>query len=160
MAHPNEQRLRELYNAFSHGEIDKVLGYCSDDIVFHVPGRSKLAGTYTKAEFAPRLISRVMELSAGTFRESVDDAVANDHHGVVLATATLQRGDTPHEFGRRLAREFPEASGPAKELAAGFAVAAYAPPNLARRSRDHVLEVWEALRPLLLDRVRQRLRPA
>jgi len=98
MARPNEQRLRELYNAFSHGEIDKVLGYCSDDIVFHVPGRSKLAGTYTKAEFAPRLISRVMELSAGTFRESVDDAVANDHHGVVLATATLQRGDTPHEF--------------------------------------------------------------
>jgi len=77
-----------------------------------------------------------------------------------LAGVRKQPGDTPHEFGRRLAREFPEAAGPARELAAGFAVAAYAPPPVARRSRDHVLEVWEALRPLLLQRVRQRLRPA
>jgi len=98
VAHSNEQRLRDLYDAFSRGAMDAVLGYCSDDIEFLVPGHSKLAGSYTKAEFVPRLISRVMELSKGTFREAVDDVVANHRHGVVLATHTLDRDGKPREY--------------------------------------------------------------
>jgi len=98
LAHPNEQRLRDLYDAFSRGAMDAVLGYCSDDIVFHVPGRSQIAGSYTKAEFVPCLIARVMELSKGTFREAVDDVIANDRHGVVLATHTLDRDGKPCQY--------------------------------------------------------------
>ncbi len=69
-------------------------------------------------------------------------------------------GETPHEFGTRLAREIPEAATPARELAERFAIAAYAPRDLAMASRAGVLASWDELRPLLLRRLRGRLRLA
>jgi hypothetical protein len=69
-------------------------------------------------------------------------------------------GETPHEFGARLGREIPEAARPARDLAARFAVAAYAPREVAMGSRAGVLQSWSELRPLLLRRLRGRLRLA
>jgi hypothetical protein len=77
-----------------------------------------------------------------------------------LAGVRSKAGETPHEFGARLAREIPEAAKPARELAERFAVAAYAPRDLAAGSRTGVLAAWDELRPLLLRRVRGRLRLA
>jgi hypothetical protein len=77
-----------------------------------------------------------------------------------LAGVGTRVGETPIEFGARLAREIPEAAKPARNLAEGFAVAAYAPHELALGSRTGVLTAWEELRPLLLRRVRGRLRLA
>jgi hypothetical protein len=77
-----------------------------------------------------------------------------------LAGVQAQSGETPHEFGARLAREIPEAAKPARELAERFAVAAYAPRDLAVGSRLGVLASWDELRPLLLRRLRGRLRLA
>jgi Domain of unknown function (DUF4129) len=69
-------------------------------------------------------------------------------------------GETPHEFGRRLGQALPEAAPLALQLADNFAVAAYAPPAVAQRTREGVLATWESLRPLLLRRILARLRPA
>jgi hypothetical protein len=77
-----------------------------------------------------------------------------------LAGVQGHMGETPHEFGARLAREIPEAARPARELAERFAVAAYAPRSLAVDSRSGVLAAWDELRPLLLRRLRGRLRLA
>ena len=77
-----------------------------------------------------------------------------------MAGVRVQAGETPHEFGARLAREIPEAAKPARELADRFAVAAYAPRELAMASRAGVLAAWEELRPMLLRRLRGRLRLA
>jgi len=77
-----------------------------------------------------------------------------------LAGVRSKLGETPHEFGNRLAREIPEAAKPARELAERFAVAAYAPRDVAAGSRSGVLSAWDELRPLLLRRVRGRLRLA
>jgi len=77
-----------------------------------------------------------------------------------LAGVQGQSGETPHEFGARLAREIPEAARPARELAERFAVAAYAPRDVAAGSRTGVLTAWDELRPLLLRRLRGRLRLA
>jgi transglutaminase-like putative cysteine protease len=74
-----------------------------------------------------------------------------------LAGAERRAGETPLELGRRWAREFPEASEPALSLANGFAVSAYAPPELAKGARASVMEAWAALRPMLLRRVASRL---
>ncbi|TMB43628.1 MAG: transglutaminase domain-containing protein [Chloroflexi bacterium] len=76
-----------------------------------------------------------------------------------LAGAERPPGETPMELGRRLQREFPEAADSAGSLASGFAVAAYAPPELASSVRGSVFEAWSALRPILLRRVLARLRP-
>jgi transglutaminase-like putative cysteine protease len=77
-----------------------------------------------------------------------------------LAGAQRRAGETPFELGRRLAREFPEASEPVRSLANGFVVSAYAPPELAKDARASVMEAWTALRPMLLRRVASRLRLA
>ena len=77
-----------------------------------------------------------------------------------LAGVGLRAGETPIEFGARLAREMPEAATPARKLAQSFAVAAYAPRDIAATTRTPVMAAWEELRPLLLRRVRGRLRLA
>jgi hypothetical protein len=77
-----------------------------------------------------------------------------------LAGVRSRAGETPLEFGARLAREIPEAAKPAHDLAERFAVAAYAPRDVAVGSRTGVLSAWDELRPLLLRRVRGRLRLA
>jgi hypothetical protein len=76
-----------------------------------------------------------------------------------LAGAQIAAGETPLELSRRLARAFPEAASPVGDLANGFVVAAYAPPDLAQASRASVLEAWSSLRPLMLRRVVARFRP-
>ena len=98
MAHPNEQMLRDAYAAFSRGDLDAYLKNCTHDIVFHVPGRSRMAGSYSRAQFVSPMISTVIELSRGTFRETVLDVVANDHRGVVVLLHEFDRGQGPVSY--------------------------------------------------------------
>lgn len=98
MAHPNEQALRDAYASFARGDLEGYLKHCTDDITFHVPGRGGVAGDYTRAEFVQPFISKVIELTNGTFRETVVDAVANDTHGVVLARHEFDRGGRHHAY--------------------------------------------------------------
>jgi transglutaminase-like putative cysteine protease len=76
-----------------------------------------------------------------------------------LAGAERRSGETPLELSRRLQSTFPEASESVGALASGFAIAAYAPPDLAISARTSVMDAWASLRPLLLRRVFARLRP-
>ena len=76
-----------------------------------------------------------------------------------LAGAKRPPGETPFETGRRLQERFPEASEPVDALSGGFAVAAYAPPEVAASARSSVMEAWTAVRPMLLRRVFARFRP-
>src|SRR5229473_5092513 len=76
-----------------------------------------------------------------------------------FAGADQRVGETPFELGRRLARNFPEASEPMRSLINGFVVAAYAPADVAGTARASVMEAWSALRPLLLRRAFTRIRP-
>ena len=76
-----------------------------------------------------------------------------------LAGAKRRPGETPLELGRRLETTFPEAAEPVGNLAKGFVVAAYAPPEVAATSRASIMEAWSSLRPMLLRRVLARLRP-
>ena len=46
MTHNNEEVVREAYAAFDAGDFEKMASLFADDPVWHVPGRSKLAGEY------------------------------------------------------------------------------------------------------------------
>ena len=83
MAHPNEDRLRDLYAAFARGDLSGFLGGCTADVTFTVPGNAPVAGVFTQSSF-PDLIGRVMAISGGSFKEDVLDVFANDEHGVLL----------------------------------------------------------------------------
>jgi hypothetical protein len=75
-----------------------------------------------------------------------------------LAGVQPRTGETPIEFGDRVAGRFPETAAGIRQLAGDFAVAAYAPLRLAEQRRPAVLAGWGSLRPLLLRRIASRAR--
>jgi transglutaminase-like putative cysteine protease len=75
-----------------------------------------------------------------------------------LAGVSQRVGETPIEFGDRVAGTFPEAATGIRQLAGDYAVAVYAPPRLAEGRRAAIVAGWGSLRPLLLRRVAARLR--
>lgn len=67
-----------------------------------------------------------------------------------LAGVPTVAGETPLEFGRRLAKQAPRGAKDALRLAQGFTLAAYAPPEAAAQGLDDVLGGWRGLRPVLI----------
>ena len=92
MGHPNEELLRMAYAAFLKGDLDGYLSHCTDDITFTIPGKGLTSGVYSRSEFVRPLISKVIDLTNGTFVEVLSAVIANDESGVVLAR---------HEFFRK-----------------------------------------------------------
>lgn len=74
-----------------------------------------------------------------------------------LAGVRPRVGETPIEFGDRVAGRFPETAAGMRQLAGDFAVAAYGPLRLAEQRKPAVLAGWGSLRPLLLRRVASRI---
>ena len=92
MSHPHEDTLRTVYDAFGKGDIETVMGLYTDDIEYHVSGRSPVSGIYSGKDEVLGLFGKLMERSGGTFRVEALDILANDEHGVVLTFERGQRG--------------------------------------------------------------------
>ncbi len=89
--HQNEIVLRMAYDAQARGDIDAYLQLLSDDVVLHVPGRSRIAGEYRGKEEVRQHFSEIAALSDGTFRTGVHDVVAGEEHVVGLVRAQAKR---------------------------------------------------------------------
>lgn len=97
VAHPHEDLTREAFAAFGRGDLEALRReYLAEDIRWHYPGRSPLAGDYEGIDQVLGLFGRTFELSNGTFRIELHDVVANDEHTVALFTVRAERA------GRRL----------------------------------------------------------
>lgn len=48
--HPNVERFRRLYDAFSTGDVETIREALADDLVWHVPGRNRFSGDRSKAD--------------------------------------------------------------------------------------------------------------
>ena len=97
MAHPNEDRLRDLYAIFAKGDLQGFLDGCTDDVTFHIPGRTPGSGVFTKAAF-PEWITGVLGATGGTFQEHVLDVYANDDHGVLLLHHEFDRDNVHRSY--------------------------------------------------------------
>jgi ketosteroid isomerase-like protein len=92
VAHPNEDLVREGFAAFGRGDMDALRKQIfAEDIRYHVPGRSPLAGDYEGIEQVLQLFARLFELSGGTFSAELHDVLANDEHAVALTTVRAER---------------------------------------------------------------------
>jgi ketosteroid isomerase-like protein len=105
MAHPNEERLRELYAIFAKGDLDGFLAGCADDVTFTVPGRTPASGEFTKADFI-QWIGAVLATAEGTFQEHVLDVWANDDHGALQLLHEFDRGGIHRSYQTIHAVEF------------------------------------------------------
>jgi ketosteroid isomerase-like protein len=91
MGHPNEDLLRKGYEAFAQGDLATLSDLLADDIVWHVPGSSPLAGEYRGKQEVFGFFGKIAELSGGNFRLEIHDVLANDKHGVALVKASGNR---------------------------------------------------------------------
>ena len=90
--HRNEQVLRDLDDAQRRGDLDAFQTFFTDDVVFHVTGKSSLSGTYKGADQLMELYARFAErVPEYTFEPHA--YFADDEHGVSLQRSHYKRGD-------------------------------------------------------------------
>lgn len=98
MAHPNEELIRGGYEAFAKGDAADVLSRFAADIVWHVPGRSAIAGDYRGHEEVMGFFGKLQEMTGGTFSLELHDVLASDDHVVALVQASGERNGERHSF--------------------------------------------------------------
>jgi uncharacterized protein len=91
--HPNVQRMRDGYVAFGKGDLAALEDLLTEDIVWHVAGRSELAGTYEGRTAVFEFFGKVMELCEGSLRIEPLTLLADDHYGCAPVRVTAHRGD-------------------------------------------------------------------
>ena len=98
MAHPMEGIIREAYAAFARGDLDGYFRACSEDWNFNIAGQGAIAGTYRGKEGLYDLAGKAMAATSSTFQEDVEDVLANDEHGIVLARQRFTRDGQQQEY--------------------------------------------------------------
>ena len=96
--HPNVARIREGYEAFGAGDLEKVREFFDPNVVWHVGGRSPLAGDYKGRDEVFGLFGRAFEVTGGSMKIEVHDILANDEHGVALVTRMAERDGRSFEM--------------------------------------------------------------
>ncbi len=91
--HPNLVRARESYEAFAKGDLATLTQQWREDIRWHEPGTSELAGDYEGPQAVFGMFARLMELTESSFRAEPVLVCADDEHGMALVRFTAHRGD-------------------------------------------------------------------
>ena len=89
--HPNAAVLRRAYEAFTRHDVATLGELFADDVVWHVPGRSALSGTFRGQEQVFTYFRHLGEMSGGTFRAEARDITASEQHVVSLEHLTAER---------------------------------------------------------------------
>lgn len=89
--HPNAELFRRGYTAFQAGDLDTVRSLFAPDIEWTIPGRNRFSGVHRGTDDVINLLAQQFQETNGTFRVDVHDILANDEHGVALATVSGER---------------------------------------------------------------------
>jgi ketosteroid isomerase-like protein len=90
--HKNAALVRRGYDAFSKGDMDTINEIFADDIVWHIAGRSPLAGDYKGKNEVFGFFGQLAERSGGSFSLEVHDVLGNDEHVTALTRERAERG--------------------------------------------------------------------
>jgi hypothetical protein len=89
--HPLRTELIGALETFNSGAASAV-DHFAPDVVFTVPGKSALAGTYRGRDGVAEFFGALHSLSDGTFKVEPVEVLANDEHMVLFLHFTGQRG--------------------------------------------------------------------
>ena len=107
MAHINGKVVREAYAAFGDGDFEKMASLFADEPVWHVPGRSKLAGAYRGADTIFGYFEALDEATSSSYQiGELHDVLANDHHAVSLHKSSGSLNGETIEFEEVLVWHF------------------------------------------------------
>jgi uncharacterized protein len=101
--HPHAQLVRDFHdrqNRFYAGDDQGPVGeMLSDDVVWHVPGHSAIAGDYRGRDDVLRYFARRRTLAEATFRIEVRGVLADDERTVILAGGEVEHGGVTFAWG-------------------------------------------------------------
>lgn len=93
--HTNATLIRDFHEAlgrfYAGGDIEAVRAMLTDDIAWHVPGRSAIAGDYVGENGVIGYFHQRRQLGRGTFKVNVRDVLANDERAVLFAGGQAER---------------------------------------------------------------------
>ncbi len=94
--HPHERLIREFHDHqnrfYAGGEQGPVAAMLTDDVTWHVPGHSAIAGDYRGRDEVLRYFASRRELADATFRIEVRGVLADDERAVILAGGEVEHG--------------------------------------------------------------------
>jgi uncharacterized protein len=93
--HANTRLIRDFHEAlgrfYAGGDIEAVRAMLTDDVVWHVPGRSAIAGDYVGENDVIDYFHQRRKLGRGAFKVNVHDVLANDGRAVLFAGGQAER---------------------------------------------------------------------
>jgi uncharacterized protein len=94
MEHPNAILYRLTADAFRAGDRDTLTELIDEDVVWHVPGSSAMAGDIRGREAVFQFLERLVEVTDGTFVLKEHDVLGSHDHVVALShmSAVRERG--------------------------------------------------------------------
>jgi uncharacterized protein len=102
MAHPNEEIVRQGYQAFGEGDMDALRSLFAPDAVHNATGNNPIAGEYKGIDNILAYYGQLFERSNGTFTaelksvkvEGDDKAVSTHHDNGQRGDKTLDQDET------------------------------------------------------------------
>ena len=90
--HHNAELIQNMLDTGRQDGFQATRQYYADDLTFLFPGRSALAGRYSKEEFFGKYDARVHELTNGRFEiVEVVDVLASDNRAALLVKERFER---------------------------------------------------------------------
>jgi uncharacterized protein len=83
--------IRRAYQDFESGDLDLLRVVMGQDVVWHEPGRSSLAGDYKGPEAVLDFLGQLQARSGGTFKVEVLDVLSEPERAVVFQRETATR---------------------------------------------------------------------
>jgi ketosteroid isomerase-like protein len=101
--HPNALLISEFHERqnrfYAGGDQAPVSAMLTDDVTWHVPGHSAIAGDHRGREEVLRYFARRRELADATFRIDVRGVLADDERAVILASGEVELGGETSSWG-------------------------------------------------------------
>ncbi len=98
MAAAKEAVVRRMVDALQRADPAAIGELLSDDVVYHFPGRSAVAGTYRRKAEVLGLFGAFSRLLGGPPSLDSHDVVASEAHVVELATHAAARDGQPYQW--------------------------------------------------------------
>jgi ketosteroid isomerase-like protein len=94
-SHEHAHIVRELYDAFTAGDLDWAAQFIAPDCVVHVPGRGVNAGDYWGVDGFRQFMSNIARHGGGVFDMEVPAFAVNEEHAFTREIIRMNRAHDP-----------------------------------------------------------------
>jgi uncharacterized protein len=91
--HPNVDLVKKGFEAFESGDMAWMNDHMADDVVWHIGGKSKMAGAYEGKQAVLEMFAKQGQILGSAPRIDVHDVVGNDQHVIAIGKASVDDPD-------------------------------------------------------------------